>query len=110
MPLYIRAVNEAKCLHALSLVNAFATDERKQILSSNVAPDIDAKNASNEAVQLCMQGLLNLELAEGLKKEDSSRLKATVLAVGARYQKYLKKVEDDRLKERKKARIARDLG
>jgi predicted DNA binding CopG/RHH family protein len=110
MPLYILAVNEAKCLHALSLVNAFVADEQKRILSSNVAPDIDAMNASNEAVQLCMQELLNLEVTEGLKKENPSRLKATVLAVGARYQKYLKKVEDDCLEECKKGQIACDLG
>jgi hypothetical protein len=36
--------NEAKYLHASSLVNAFATDEQKEILSSNVAPRIDAKD------------------------------------------------------------------
>jgi hypothetical protein len=110
MPSYIRGDNEEKCLHTLSLVNAFATDEQKQILSSTDAPRIDAKNASNEAVQLCMQELLDLEVATGIKKEGSSRLKATVLGVGMRYQKYLKVVEANRLEERKKARMARDLG
>jgi hypothetical protein len=52
-----------------------------------------------------MHELLDLEVATGIKNEGSSRLKATVLGVGMRYQKYLKVIEANRLEEQKKARM-----
>ena len=119
IPPHIKSDNEAKCLHALRLLNKVATEKQKEILASKDASDSAAREASHEAVQTCMTVLLNMEFEVGFKTKEqiqkkSSRSKPTAIAIGMRYQKITTHIEElekmEKKKERKKASMARHNG
>ena len=70
IPSHIKSDNEAKCLHALHLLNNIATKEQKETLASKNVSDSAAREASHEAVQLCMTELLKMEYEVGLKTRE----------------------------------------
>ena len=115
IPSHIKSDNEAKCLHALHLLNNVATEEQKETLASKNASDSAAREASHEAVQLCMTELLKMKCEVGLKtreqiQRNSSRSRPTAIAIGMRYQKVTAFIEQKKEEERKKIRIARQNG
>ena len=112
IPLSIKSDNEAKCMHALCLLNQVATEKQKEALLSKNAPDLAAREASHEAVQCCMIELLNMECQVGFKtreqiQKNSSRSRSTAIAIGMRYQKITAFIEKKKEEEHTNARIAR---
>jgi hypothetical protein len=84
--------NAAKWKHVLDLAVQVCNQEHKTKLGSNPISQEEA----NEAAAHLMKEMLNLETQVGSRTADyrpSSRQKSTVIGLGMRYQKYVKRLK-----------------